>query len=72
LPFRVLLGFRFLEILCQSVELFFPESPVLRDPSGCRLHGLSGEAAAVNAAVDFAVQQAGGFEDAEMLGDGGK
>ncbi len=26
----------------------------------------------MDAAVDFAPQQAGGFEDAEMLGDGGK
>jgi hypothetical protein len=26
----------------------------------------------VNAAVDFAVKQAGGFEDAQMLGYGGK
>lgn len=36
------------------------------------MHGLGGETAAVNAAVDFAAQQAGGFEDAQMLGDGGK
>ena len=26
----------------------------------------------MNAAVDLAAQQAGGFEDAQMLGDGGK
>jgi len=26
----------------------------------------------VNAAVDFAAKQAGGFEDAQMLGDSGK
>jgi len=36
------------------------------------LHGLRGEAAAVNAAVDLALEEAGGFENAEMLGDGGE
>ncbi len=50
----------------------FPEGAVLGDPGGGRLHGLSDEAATVNAAVDFAAQQAGGFEDAQMLGNGGK
>lgn len=36
------------------------------------MHGLGGEAAAVDAALDLATQQAGGFKDAQMLGDGGK
>ena len=42
------------------------------DPLRGGLHGLRGKAAAVNAAVDFALEEAGGFENAEMLGDGGK
>ncbi len=42
------------------------------DPLRGGLHGLRGEAAAVNAAVDFALEKAGGFENAQMLGDGGE
>ena len=34
------------------------------------LERVGGEAAAVDATFDFALEQAGGFEDAEMLGDG--
>ena len=50
----------------------FPESAILLDPGGRRLHGLGCEAATVNAAIDFAAKQAGRFEDAEVLRDGGK
>ena len=67
LPFGVLLGCRFFEIVCQGVELGFPKSAVLLDPGGGRLHRSGGKATAVDAAVDLAVKQAGGFEDAEML-----
>jgi len=60
------------EILGQGIELFFPEYAVVLDPLRRSLHGLGSEAAAVDAAVDFALEEAGGFEHAEMLGDGGK
>ena len=50
----------------------FPESAVLRDPGVGVLQRLGGEAAAVHAAVDLALEQAGGFEHAEMLGDRGE
>ena len=56
----------------QGIELFLPEDAVVLDPLRGGLHGLGSEAAAVDAAVDFALEEAGGFEHAEMLGDGGK
>ncbi len=56
----------------QGIELFFPEDAVVLDPLRDGLHGLGSEAAAVDAAVDFALEEAGRFEHAEMLGDGGK
>jgi hypothetical protein len=37
----------------QGIELEFPESAVLLDPGGDVLHGIGGEAAAVDAAIDF-------------------
>jgi len=58
-----------LEIFRQGIELVFPEGAVLVDPSGGVLHGLGAEAAAVNAAVDFALQESRGFEYAQMFGD---
>jgi hypothetical protein len=72
LPSFVLLGCGFFEIVCQGVELGFPKGAVLRDPRRGRLHGLGGETATVNAAIDFAMQQAGGFKDAQVLRDSGK
>lgn len=42
------------------------------DPAGCVFHGRGREAAAVNAAVDLAAQQAGGFQNSQVLGDRGK
>lgn len=33
------------------------------------LHRLGGQAQAMDAAINFAVQEAGGFEDAQMFGD---
>ena len=60
------------EIGGQGIELRFPEFAILRDPAGGLLHGLGVEAEAVDAAVNFATEQAGGFEDAEVLGNGGK
>jgi hypothetical protein len=50
--------------------LRFPESAVLGDPVRGLLHGLGGETETVDAAVDFAVKQAGGFKDAEVFRDG--
>lgn len=56
------------EIFRQGVELGFPENPVALDPTRGVQHGLGGEAATVDAAVDFALEQAGGFENAQVLG----
>ena len=56
----------------ESVELRFPEGAVLRDPGGSVFHGVGVQAAAVDAPINFASQQPGGFEDAEVLGDGGE
>jgi hypothetical protein len=56
--FLLVCGFRVcgFEIVRQGVELVFPEHAVLRDPAGGILHGLGSEAAAVNAAVDLALE----------------
>jgi hypothetical protein len=60
------------EELGQGVELRFPEGAVVVDPGGGGFHGLGVQTAAVDAAIDFAAEEAGGFEDAEMFGDGGE
>ena len=39
------------------------------DPTGGFLHGLGRQPAAMDAAIDFAAQQAGGFQHAQVLGD---
>jgi hypothetical protein len=57
------------EIFRQGIELVFPEGAVLLDPGGGILHGLGSEAAAVDAAVDFASQKSRGFENAEVFGN---
>jgi hypothetical protein len=58
------------EISRQGVELVLPEDAIVLDPAGGVFHGLGSEAAAVDAAVDFAAQQAGALQDAQMLGHG--
>ena len=50
----------------------FPKSAVLRDPIRGLLHGLRGEAEAMDTAVDLAMEEAGRFEDTKMFGDGGE
>jgi len=60
------------QILGQGIELRFPERAVLLDPGGGALHRRSGQTTAMDAAIDFTAQQAGGFEDAKMFGDGGE
>jgi hypothetical protein len=55
------------EILRQGVELVFPEHAVVLDPAGGFFHGLRSEAAAVNTAVDFAAEEAGGLEDPQVF-----
>jgi hypothetical protein len=58
--------------LGQGVELRVPENAVLADPLGHIFHRRGGEAAVVNTTVDGAGQQAGGFEDAKVFGNGGE
>jgi hypothetical protein len=50
--------------------LAFPEDAVRVDPCGGVLHRSWSEAAAVDPAADLSVEQARGFEDAQVLGDG--
>jgi hypothetical protein len=52
--------------------LGFPESPVLCDPGRCIFHRLSGQPAAVYAAIDFTVQQPRGFQHPQVLGNRGQ
>jgi hypothetical protein len=58
------------QIIRQGIQLRFPEDAVRLDPGSGVLHRSWSEAAAVDPAVDFAVEQAGGFEDPQVLGDG--
>jgi hypothetical protein len=66
----VLLSCCLFEIFFQGIKLRFPEGLVLRDPGGRVFHRFGGQPAAVHAAVDFALQQPGGFQHAEVLGNG--
>jgi hypothetical protein len=50
--------------------LRFPERAVSLDPGGRVPEGLCGQPAAVHAAVDLALKEAGGLEYAHMLRDG--
>lgn len=60
------------QVLRQDVELGFPEAAIGFDPGGGILHWLRRQAAAVDAALDFAAEQSGRFENAQVLGDGGE
>ena len=60
------------EVLLESVELPLPELAVVSDPFGCALHRLGSQPAAMHASVLVAHDQAGAFEDAQMLRDGRK
>jgi hypothetical protein len=42
------------------------------DPGSGVFHGPGSETAAMDAAVDFAMEEAGGLEHAKVLGDGGQ
>jgi hypothetical protein len=53
----------------QGVELVFPEGAIVINPAGCVFHGLGRKTAAVGAAIDFAAQQAGGFQHSQVFGD---
>ena len=59
-----------LEIFGQGIELRFPKNAVLLDPRRRALHWLCGQAATVDASIDFAFEEPGGFEYAEMFGNG--
>jgi hypothetical protein len=58
------------QILRQGIELRFPERAVLLDPGSGVPEGLSGQPAAVHAAGDLALKEAGGLQYAHMLRDG--
>jgi hypothetical protein len=58
------------QVLRQGIELGFPEGPRGFNPRGGVFHAFRSEAAAVDAALNFAAEQAGGFENAKVLGDG--
>ena len=49
-----------------------PEDAISTDPVGNIFHWRGSEAAMVDPAIDGAGQQAGGFEDAQMFGNGGE
>jgi hypothetical protein len=58
------------QIFRQGIELKFPERAVLLDPGSRILHRLGGQSATVNAAIDFAFEQARGFQDAHVFRNG--
>ncbi len=67
----LLADIRFL-IFRQGIELQFPEHTVLLDPCSRILHRLGSQSATVNAAIDFAFEQARGFQDAHVFRDRGQ
>ena len=50
----------------------FPENTVLLDPAGRLFHGLGNQRAAVHPAIHVPAKKAGGFEHAQVLGNGGE
>ena len=58
------------QVFRQGVELGLPEAAIALDPGGGIFHRLRRKATAVDAAIDFAAEQSGGFENAQVLGDG--
>ena len=56
-----------MEISAERVELIFPEDAVEGEPVGCLLHGRYGEAAHADAAGFFLRDEAGVFENVEVL-----
>jgi hypothetical protein len=58
------------QVFRQGVELGLPEAAIALDPGGGILHRLRRKATAVDAAIDFAAEQSGGFENAQVLRDG--
>ena len=60
------------QIFRQGIKLHFPERAVLLDPGSRILHRLGGQSATVNAAIDFAFEQARGFQDAHVFRDRGQ
>jgi hypothetical protein len=57
------------EISRQGIQLHLPENAVGFDPRGGILHRLRSESAAVDAPVDFTLQQSGGFQNTQVLGN---
>ena len=55
----------------EVVELVLPEDAVEREPVGGVLHGGYGESAHADAASFFLLDEAGLFEDIEVLKNGG-
>ena len=60
------------KVLRQGIELQLPERAVLFDPRSRILHRLCSQSAPMNAAIDFAFEQARGFQHAHVLRDGGQ
>src|SRR5262249_29566913 len=61
-----------LEEVCERVEAVGPEAAVARDPVVGGAQAGAAQAAARHAAVPAAVDEAGGLEDAQVLGDRGQ
>jgi|HubBroStandDraft_6_1064221.scaffolds.fasta_scaffold113171_2 hypothetical protein len=57
------------EVSRQRLQLRLPENAVGFDPRGGILHRLRSKAAAVDAPVDFTLQQSGGLQNAQVLGN---
>jgi hypothetical protein len=57
------------QILRQGIKLQFPERAVLLHPRSRILHRLCSQSATVNTAIDFAFEQARGFQDAHVFRD---
>ena len=71
LLFVVFFGIGLFEKSAEVVELVLPEDAVEGKPVGGLLHGRDGETAHADAASFFLLDEAGLFENVEVLKDGG-
>jgi hypothetical protein len=67
----VFLGIGLFEKSAEVIELVFPEDAIEGEPVGGLLHRAYGETAHANAAGFFLLDEAGLFEDVEVLEDSG-
>ena len=69
--FALLFGIGLFQKFAEVIELVLPEDAVEGEPVGGALHGAYGEPAHADAASFFLLDEAGLFEDVQVLKNGG-